>query len=348
MMIMRSIDYIDHLDAYDKWYKNGESVVVVHPQLPQKQFECLQLQFDNIKDDCIYLHTSGTTGVPKLIEINRERMEWIHQQSLYNMEWNSETRLLNPIPFATTGFWFGVLPAIYHDNILVYNTTLPNIERDIQHFKPNEIIIPTGFVDLCRINNINVDFSCFNKVTVGASQLLDHHVNYLFDNGMEVLNHIYGSTETAVPSLYYKTSSKSKYNCYLELNDHCTMVGDELYFDGMPTGDLFEQEGNLIKFRGRSNDIVTMNGWQCSLLLIENLIEQHIPGLALAIPKRIRGVDYIEVEYTEGNINKDELNSILADYLPKCNIPKKYTKVDHIELNVLHKKVRNYNKANTS
>jgi acyl-coenzyme A synthetase/AMP-(fatty) acid ligase len=174
---------------------------------------------------------------------------------------------------------------------------------------------------------------------------------------------MYGATEIGSPILNRATTYPDNFVEYLEMSDTINnqfkIVDDELYVRGQSvcvnykdfsheddwfkTNDLWEQEGNLIKFIGRSNDIVKINGYQCSLLLIESLIEDKTNlGESLAIPRNLMGSDYIEVAYTnkDANIDKKELSKMLEIYLQDCNIPRKYTYVESLPKTSLGKKIR--------
>ena len=132
----------------------------------------------------------------------------------------------------------------------------------------------------------------FNKICCGASQILDRHVNYVFDNGGKAFNNLYGATEIGSPVLSHLTYEKSEYSKWLLVDELCEFDNGELVYNKHRTGDKFIIEDDMIKYVGRTNDIVKINGYTCNLLDIENIIEEHIgQGMALAIPKNKMGTD---------------------------------------------------------
>lgn len=362
--VVNTADYIEHIAAYIAWTKVGGNIFVKSTLLPEHQSKILD---EKIKDypyqNTICFHTSGTTGVPKLVVHSVEQMNQFAIMSTNNMGWDSETKFLNYIPAATSGFWHIVLPpALTHNATIVLgarDNLIENFNEDV-----NLVILVPALLDMIRINNINLDFSKFKRICCGASQVLKRHAETAFNLGAKEFNHMYGATEIGSPILHRATTHVDEYVEYLEMEDTVAtqfkIVDDELYVKGQSlcvnykefshedewfkTNDLWEQQGNLIKFAGRSNDIVKINGYQCSLLLIESLIEDKTNlGEALAIPRNSMGSDYIELVYTnkDSKIDKKELATMLEVYLPNRNIPRKYTHVESLPKTSLGKKIRN-------
>ena len=340
-MILCSVDHYEHISAYKNWKENGGDVAIISPWLPKKQQDYLIEKFNQAeKNNNIFMHTSGTTGMPKLIKFTHADFERIRKKSDKSIGWNENTRFLNLLPAFTSGFWHIVIPsAIEHNSEIIFSSK-ETIKEGLKQ-KPNEVITVAGMLDQLRINQIPFPFEMFNKICCGASQILDRHVDYVFDNGGKAFNNLYGATEIGSPVLSNLTYKKSEYSKWLTADELCEFDNGELIYNGHRTGDKFIVDGNMIKYAGRTNDIVKINGYTCNLLDIENIIEEHIgQGMALAIPKNKMGTDYIEVEYTHGTIDQSKLKTILLENIPSCNVPKKYTKVENIKLNALNKKIR--------
>jgi acyl-coenzyme A synthetase/AMP-(fatty) acid ligase len=163
--------------------------------------------------------------------------------------------------------------------------------------------------------------------------------------------------------LSHKTTAKDQNSHYLNFTPTCDntykLVGEELYVRGQSvcetfkefkhdgdwfsTGDLWHTRGNLYEFKGRNNDIVSINGYQCSLLLNENATEERTSlGESIAIVRNRLGSDWIEVFYTNPKVNIDQkkLKQIYSAVLPEYAIPKKYTYIKQIPRSSLGKKIR--------
>jgi acyl-coenzyme A synthetase/AMP-(fatty) acid ligase len=346
-LILDSDNHLEHIAAYVAWMEVGGRIMVIGPPTPVSWKEALKNQLQNdTKTDCIFLHTSGTTGMPKLVSFNKQEYERIIAKSELHLDWSKDTSWLNFIPPYTSGFWHIVLPLIVKYNCKIILSTRKTMKEDFASDVNSTLIVP-GLIDQMRIAKLQLPLEKFNIVATGASQVLPRHVEYIFQNNCKVFNHCYGTTEIGSPVLGHRTYSIDESNCWLEVDRNCEIVNNELIYNGIPTADLFEVKENFIRFTGRSNDIVKLNGFQCSLLLIENSLEELGLGDCLAVPHNKAGSDYIELFHTDGSPNKKELKEILTPLLPPCNIPLKYTKTDSIPRNALNKKVRNAVQADT-
>ena len=342
-----TLDHADHISLYIAWREVGGRILVRGPMLPEQQKKHLdKLVEKHTGNNCVFLHTSGTTGFPKLVSYTQQGFDRIISKSEMHLDWDKQTSWLNFIPAFTSGFWHIVLPLFVKHNCKIVlgskQTMIDDFDSDV-----NTTMLVPGLIDQMRAANLKLPLHKFAVIGAGASQVLPRHVEYLFDNGCRVFNHCYGTTETGSPVLGHKTHRVEETNCWLELDEHSEIVNNELIYNGIPTADLFEVKGNLIKFKGRSNDIVKINGYQCSLLLIENSLEELGYGECLAVPRNKAGSDYIELMYTDGNPKKNNLKEKLAPILPPCNIPLKYTRIDAVPRNALNKKVRNAIQTNS-
>lgn len=361
--VVNTQNHIEHIAAYIAWTKVGGNIFVKSTLLPEKQSEILDEKISNYNyENTICFHTSGTTGVPKLVVHTKEQMDQFAIMATNNMGWDSDTRFLNYIPASTSGFWHIVLPPLLYHNATIVLGSRDNIISNF-HEDVNLTILVPAMLDMIRINELNIDLSKFISVCSGASPVARKHVETIFNLGAKQFKHLYGATEIGSPILSKTSTYIDKFSEYLELKDTISnqfkIVDNELYVKGnslcvnykefshdgewFKTNDLWETNGNLIKFMGRDNDIVKINGYQCSLLLIESVVENHTNlGEVLAIPRNSVGNDYIELIYTNDvTINKQDLSSILETHVPNYSIPRKYTYVESLPKTSLGKKIRN-------
>jgi acyl-coenzyme A synthetase/AMP-(fatty) acid ligase len=340
---IESLDHLEHIAAYIAWKETGGCIYVQSPVLPSKQKETLHEKINRIenKDDSLIFHTSGTTGFPKTVIQSRHDIDKIQKLSEFHFGWSKQASFFNLIPAFTSGFWHVILLSLVEHDCKIILSAKQTLKDDFSQDFNLTIFVP-GMVDLLRANNVKLPLQKFDMIACGASQVLPRHAAFLFENGCQVFNHVYGATEIGSPVLGHKSSQMNdKINC-LKLNKNTRLLDGELIYDGHATADLFDQEDDFIKYAGRSNDIIKMNGYQCSLLLIENKVEELDEfGEVLAVPKKRAGVDYIELLYTQGNPDKDTIKKYLLPYVPECNIPLKYTKIDAVPKNALNKKLRN-------
>lgn len=357
IVTLNSAMHDDHVAAYTAWLEVGGNIFVKSPLLPAEQATFLDLQVKkHTQDNTIIFHTSGTTGVPKLITHTQKQFNQTIKMTRNAMGWEKNTKFLNFIPAFTSGFWHIVIPSlIYNDSSLILGSK-ETICNDFQADANLTILVP-ALIDQLRIKRQSIDLSKFSKICSGASQVLNRHAKWCFDNNAKVFNHMYGMTEICSPILHRETSSLDEYVEYLNLSpiadNEFKLVDKELWVKGpslcegsgewFQTNDLWEEDNEKIKFVGRKNDVVKINGYQCSLLLIENTAEEKTTlGDTIAIKRNSLGSDWVELFYTNKHaiINKKELKSIFEPIVPKCNIPKRYTYIDQIPRNAYGKKTR--------
>jgi acyl-coenzyme A synthetase/AMP-(fatty) acid ligase len=328
------------------------------PKAHKDYFETLIPTLDY--ENTIFIPTSGTTSVPKIIANDMGYYDIVANISKDWLGWNKDSVFTNFVPAPTSGFWHAFMPAVVDtDSEIILgamDTMQDNLNEDASH-----IVMVPGLVDMLRIRNFNVDLSKYDTVAVGSAQVLDRHVDYIFDRGCKEFTHMYGITEAGVPTLRNKTTEAcSDSRCLQHTNEYgieTQLDNGELLIKGSTlcnnieelgtengwyrTGDLFEEVGNNIRFVGRTNDIVKLNGYKANLLVIENTIEELADiKECVAIPRNRVGTDWIELQYV-GNIgNIEKLKNQLTNILPPCNIPKKFTKIDAVPRNTLNKKIR--------
>jgi len=366
LCVLSSINHIDHIAAYLAWCEVGGNIFIKSPLLPIEQSSFLDKKIKGYSlHNSIIFHTSGTTGIPKLVIHTRKQFDQMIRMSTGAMGWNTHTKFLNFIPAFTSGFWHIIIPCLVKYDCEITLGKRETIVDDLKLDHNLTLLVP-AMVDHLRTKQASIDLSQFNKICLGASQVLSRHVEYVFSNRAQTVCHMYGSTEFGSPILKRDSSHPDDFSTYLDLTpmsdaafsisstNQLLIKGDSLCenikefdFDGewFNTNDLWEiRQDNKIVFLGRSNDIVKVNGYQCSLLLIENIIEGFTDlGETLAVPRSSLGTDWVEIFYTNKNsrIKKHALKEMLKSKLPSCNIPRRITYVDAIPKNSLGKKIRN-------
>jgi len=363
--VLSTNNFLEHIAAYMVWRDQGGNIFVKHPDLPPEQTQHVLKNLENLEtsEPSIILHTSGTTGWPKLVINHQQQIDQACLMSTQAWEWSQQTSFLNFIPAFTSGFWHIILPAtVMHDSTLFIGNR-ETVADDINRSGCNRTILVPGMINRLRGFKSKIDLSGYEIVGAGASQVSEHHCRYIFTHGAQSMAHLYGATEIGSPILSRRSYKLGDHNEWLPLSanghNHVQLVNGELWVRGaslcvnyqdfdhqdqwLRTNDLWEQQQNLIRFVGRRNDIVKMNGFQANLLMIENTVEARTDlGECLAVPRQTAGVDWIELQYVNPatTVDRKRLDQILNPVLSQCNIPKKYTLVDHIPKNGLGKKLR--------
>jgi len=338
---LESMDHLEHISAYLAWKEVGGNIFVKSPLLPKLQKEHLDRELSKLQlENNIVFHTSGTTGYPKLVVQDETFINNTESLSTKILGWHKDTRYLNILPAFTTGFWHIILPAFIKNDATLILSSRETLTMDFSH-KPNLTIFVPGIIDQLKSRNIKLPLQIFEQVMCGASQVLPRHAKFCFDNGCNVFHHIYGSTEIGSPVLSHMSCEMNyNVNC-LHPTNKVEIIDGELIYNGISTGDLFDKVDGMIRFKGRTNDLVKINGYMCSLLLIENILEElNYLGETLATVKNKMGTDYVELYYTEGNPDVTYIKEKLLPLVPECAIPLKYSKVESIPKNTLNKKIR--------
>jgi acyl-coenzyme A synthetase/AMP-(fatty) acid ligase len=108
------------------------------------------------------------------------------------------------------------------------------------------------------------------------------------------------------------------------------------------TGDLWQEQQSLIKFIGRTDDVVKINSYTANLLEIETWWESRDLGECVAKCRSIGGNDYIELVHTKNfdSSTKENFKAQSKEVFPLCNVPAKFTQVPAIPKTSLGKKQR--------
>lgn len=338
-----SDDHIVVLSAFIAWLESSGNLAIIHPSLPTQQIKNLENQLDKIElNNEIVFHTSGTTSQPKIIKQSKEFIENLVNNKKHLTGWNAETGFLNILPAATSGFVHIVAASTYFTDSTIILSDKKNLYDDICSDRSTLTILVPNVIDQLKSSGSRLPLDLLERVCIGASPFTDQQSKWLFGQKTNKISHIYGTTETGSPILGRTDTKYNEKNTWLTTDKHCVLEEGELIYKGHRTGDLFIKQGKEIKFLGRTNDIVTINGYQSNLLVIEQAIES-LYGITEceAVPRNLNGTDYIELVYASNlTINKNEAKQKLKPILPECNIPVKYTKTNQINRNQWGKKVR--------
>lgn len=352
-----SAEHTEHIAAYLAWLEVGGNIFVKSPLLPTEYNKILDsMVAEQTCENSVIFHTSGTTGMPKLVIHTPRQFQQVIRMSTNIMGWHAGTRFLNFSPAFTSGFWNLVIQPLVHHDASVILGSRETVENDLRS-DCNLVVLVPAMIDQLRIRKSQVLLQKFTKVCTGGSQVLPRHAQWCFDHGTKVFNHMYGMTESCSPILHRASSEFDDFVTYLNLtpmsDSEFRLIDGELHIKGLSlcegspewlqTNDLWEECQGKIKFVGRKNDIVKINGLACSLLLVENMAEEKTDlGDTLAVVRNSMGSDWIELYYTNKSavIDKKKLTEIFESMLFRCNIPKKYTHIDHIPRTSLGKKQR--------
>lgn len=361
-ILLSSVDHIQHIAAYVAWLNVGGKISIKAPFLTKEQSDYIDnVVVNSDYHDALFFHTSGTTGAPKVVVHQKKQMDQMLKMSTNAMEWQSRDRFLNFLPAFTVGFWHIVLPTLIHNEFTIGLGSKETAINDLKNDYDVTILVP-ALIDQIRIREPNIDFSKFRMVGCGSSAVLKRHIDFFFERKGKVFNHMYGASEIGAPILKKVSTSSDDYSQYLEMtplaDNYFKIVNDRLYVKGeslcsnisdfglddgwFDTNDRWIVDGNLIKFDGRTNDIVKLNGFQINLLEIETIAEDDAGlGECVTVVRNSLGTDWIELFFTKNiSVDKNNLKKIFEKKLPDFAIPRKYSFIENIPRNGMGKKIR--------
>jgi acyl-coenzyme A synthetase/AMP-(fatty) acid ligase len=359
-------NHIKHIAAYSAWMQMGGNIYVIPPHYNDDAKESIKIKLLKLKyTDSIFFCTSGTTngGVSKICIHKKQQMHQSLKASTSFIEWGMNDIVLNFIPACSIGFWQIIISAfIEHEFTLILGNKTSFFD-DLKK-ESNCVIMVPALIDLIEKNQPNFDFSKFNKIISGSTMVSKKQTNFFFKNGGKRFINIYGSTETGCLLLadsYYNMNDNQNmwkmipHSTDVELkivNDTlhvkgktlCENICDFESFDGewYNTNDVWKESNAHITFLGRNDDFVKTNAHLINLLDIDLIAEEGNvnSGEVMSTIKYKLNSEYIELFYTNKNINLRKLKDIYKNKLSKYSIPSKYTYIESIPKNHIGKKMR--------
>lgn len=169
----------------------------VDPQLPSAE-----------DDDVIQLYTSGTTGLPKGVQLTNANFQSLFKQadSLIWAAYKSDEAVLNAMPlFHIAGVNIGLLSLIQGAKAVILREVHPMFVLDLieEHKINHAFLVPAVILMLTQMPGVeNRDFSSLRIMSYGASPIAEG----LLKQAMELFGcqfaQVYGLTETAGAATY--------------------------------------------------------------------------------------------------------------------------------------------------
>lgn len=366
LLVLNSVNHIDHIAAYLAWQTTPGQILILSPWLPVEDQTYLLNSIRELHDinDVVFFHTSGTTGRPKIVQHGRVQFAAFAEMSQTTFEFDSATKFLSLFPPFTSAFWHIVIPSFCQTGFEMHLSSRDTLIQDLTTTKFDSVATVPNIIDLLRLSQQKFNFESFKYMLVGGAAVLNRHAEFLFKHGATTCIHAYGSTETGSPLLARKFTKDDQHYDHCDLtpltnNVELKLVDQELWVrspslcvnfksfshsgEWRRTGDLWQEQQGLVKFVGRNDDLVKINGYPANLLEIENWWELN-GGLGECVAKNrtISGNDYIELVHTKNfdSTKKENLKAQAKEVFAQCNVPVKFTQTDNIPKTSLGKKQR--------
>lgn len=360
IVVLLTEDHLRHIAAYAAWQSVGGRIQIINPLLTDIQKAHLRTKAqESHYNNCVFMHTSGTTGLPKLVVHTLAQFKQVVTNNAVYFGHNSSTHYFSVFPASTSAFWHIVIAPLYHFNSTVTLSSVSSLEDDIDNESYTLVVLVPAVIDYLSNKPHYLNFSNFERMVLGGGQVHKRHVEYITNAGCTNILHSFGATETGSPLLARRINGATDpewTSLIVPEGIEVTLVDDELWVRGNSvcenhnelcsfegwycTGDLWEQNGSLIRFLGRKDDFVSINNINISLTDIEKASEEIGLGSVTVSKESRLGVEFLTLRYTNQDITVQQARVILRKELGKLMYPRKILQVDDVPRSVLGKKMR--------
>lgn len=209
------------------------------------------------------LQTTGSTGKPKVISHDWEKINHIVDKSIQVFELCESDRILNLYPSYTIANWtITSLPAIkIKCSIYNMNWSPYHFIDTVKNYKPTFIGIVPSHIKILKMTKgwQNLSFSgC--RINIGADRVIQSDIDILLEKGAEKVYHTYGMSEIPPPVAY---SINSEWLEISTIDDNYYFNDEnELVINGMNTYDIFDIKANKMKFLKRKTPLLSKESWK--------------------------------------------------------------------------------------
>lgn len=282
------------------------------------------------------LKTSGSTGVPKIIEINRGQMEASSKATQAFFNTNSKTKILNVLNAEYIAGKMNLVRGMVWDCpvMLVPPSNQPINEETIR-FEPDFITLVPSQID--TLLDSKKDLSRFKQILIGGAPINDALKIKIIDAGISAWQ-TYGMTETVSHIALAKISKEEL--IYEALPNVMLGTNSEgaLWIDSPMSDSIQIQTNDLVKllsphsfqWLGRADFVINSGGVKIHPELLEKRIEPAVHSffpvsrfLLWGEKDRLLGEKLVLIiESTQDLLKATQLMVRLKKELPKFEIPK--------------------------
>ncbi len=263
----------------------------------------------------IVVHTTGSTGSEKVIELTRENLI------------ASATAAHQFLGAKKGDVWSLLLPTnhIAGINVLARSLILESNLVDVNGKADFTAIVPTQlFQALNGDEKLLTHLQGCKAVLVGGAATSDSLIEQAKRNGITVVT-TYGSTETCGGCIYDQTPLAG---VEVRVNDEglLEIKGPMIFTSGWyTTSDLATIEDGKVSILGRNDDVIISGGENISLAQIENLLANKFPNqnfVAVGIPDEKWGSKLCLLSDKDMEIS--DVSELLSVRIGKHGIPKEF------------------------
>ncbi len=295
-----------------------------------------------------YIKTSGSTGVPKSIELKKEWLIWSALNTAKEIKPKSNDHLLCCIPIDKIG---GLMMLV---RSLVWNIPVTIIEPSGSPLLINSEANIASFTPFQCSNILNdtsqyQNLSAIRTVIIGGGDLsfsLEKRIQSL--SIPTIFYHSYGMTETCSHIALRKINTAQHQSYFKPFDDvlirqnqdQCIEIKCPFHTEYITSNDLIElYENRKFKMIGRADFVINTGGVKLIPEYIEQLIEQNIfPKVAFVVSSIPDDVLGDKVVLLSSDVSAfDQVDFTFLSQYSKYAIPKQIIPIDEIPLNQSNK-----------
>jgi len=294
------------------------------------------------------LHSSGSTGDPKEIKLDRSLLQWSAMGTKSALNLGDNISILCCLPIEKTGGFMQLIRALVWNCPIhfVTPTNDPSLHLNSSHYSLTSLT-PT------QLENILAqDFTPSSSITilVGGAPISQRIEEKLSTTGLRFIE-TYGMTETASHIALREVGKDSLFKAQdgvvLSVIEDCLSISIPELGLNVLTHDIVELSDQRFKLLGRSDDVINSGGVKIHPVLIEPLIAVSLASAGInrtfylsKKPNTVFGE--IAVLVLEGEAIQDSsyLIELLKRDIPAYQHPKELVFVDQIQFTNTGKVIR--------
>lgn len=327
-----------------KWFGQNIDDASVWPSIP-KEVQDVILEWRN-KEDFIYAKTSGSTGVPKVIQLEKSQVLASALLTANTFEIKQDATILHNLPIQFIAGRVMLIRALVNDWNVIYvepaiNLELPEVSIDFAAFTPLQLsaLLQSQFNRLNRISTMIIGGGEVSSTLKKQVQMLKGRVFAT-----------YGMTETITHVAWANLKDKEEFTWFTPLEGvsvsitskstltiQAAHLGDRIF----QTNDIAEinREGRF-RILGRVDFIINSGGMKVNPVQLEAELQTIISPPYFIGGKKDKVLGQRVVLFVEGRISNDLQEKIKSFFGDRVDRPREICEVEHFEYTLTGKLIR--------
>lgn len=293
----------------------------------------------NNESPTIGVHTSGSTGIPKSLQVEKERMKASARLTCSFLKLKKGDTALLCMPIQYIAGKMMVVRSIVADLKLIPVAPCGHPLASLTEVPTFAAMIPMQVSNSLQIPEEKTLLRSINQLIIGGGPIDDELATALKDFPHEVWS-TYGMTETLSHIALRRLNGKEASEWYtpfdtvsIRLSEEGTLIihAPQVCAEELTTNDLAEMNSQgQFRILGRKDNIINSGGVKIQIEEVETLLKAHIsiPFQITSAPDSTFG-EIVVLLYEKTNTEED-FRSVCNKILPPYWKPKRYVAVDFL------------------